>query len=136
MSRKQITEEIRLNYLEKISSFFRGEDEDVLRVKSNEIAFPVVGSDGSEEFVVVTVKVPNGSKDEPYDGYAMAEDYEIHQREKEEKKKKRGEEKERKIARDKRMREKKKEIAEKAMEKLGWQVTHYAADGAEKAKSE
>lgn len=114
MSRKQIVEEIRLNYLEKISNFFRGEDEDVLRVKSNEIAFPVVGSDGSEEFVVVTVKVPNGSKDEPYDGYAMAEDYEIHQREKEEKKKKREEEKERKIARDKRMREKKKEIAEKA----------------------
>ena len=114
MSRKQIVEEIRLNYLEKIASFFRGEDEDVLRVKSNEIAFPVVGSDGSEEFVVITVKVPNGSKDEPYDGYAMAEDYEIHQKEKEEKKKKREEEKERKIARDKRMREKKKEIAEKA----------------------
>lgn len=114
MSRKQITEEIRLNYLEKISSFFRGEDEDVLRVKSNEIAFPVVGSDGSEEFVVITVKVPNGSKDEPYDGYAMAEDYEIHQKEKEEKRKKREEEKERKIARDKRMREKKKEIAKKA----------------------
>ena len=114
MSRKQIVEEIRQNYLEKISNFFREEDEDVLRVKSNEIAFPVVGSDGSEEFVVITVKVPNGSKDEPYDGYAMAEDYEIHQREKEEKKKKREEEKERKIARDKRMREKKKEIAEKA----------------------
>ena len=114
MSRKQIAEEIRQNYLEKISSFFRGEDEDVLKVKSNEIAFPVVGSDGSEEFVVITVKVPNGSKDEPYDGYAMAEDYEIHQKEKEEKKKKREEEKKRKIARDKRMREKKKEIAEKA----------------------
>ena len=87
MSRKQITEEIRLAYLEKVSSFFQSEDEQVLRVKSNEIAFPVVGSDGSEEFVVITVKVPNGSKDEPYDGYAMAEDYEIHQREKEEKKK-------------------------------------------------
>ena len=114
MSRKQIVEEIRQNYLEKISNFFNGENEDVLRVKSNEIAFPVVGSDGSEEFVVITVKVPNGSKDEPYDGYAMAEDYEIHQREKEEKKKKKEEEKKRKIARDKRMREKKKEIAEKA----------------------
>lgn len=120
MSRKQIVEEIRQNYLEKISNFFHGENEDVLRVKSNEIAFPVVGSDGSEEFVVVTVKVPNGSKDEPYDGYAMAEDYEIHQREKEEKKKKREEEKERKIARDKRMREKKNEIAEKAFREINW----------------
>ena len=114
MSRKQIVEEIRQNYLEKISNFFHGENEDVLRVKSNEIAFPVVGSDGSEEFVVITIKVPNGSKDEPYDGYAMAEDYEIHQREKEEKKKKRDEEKKKKIERDKKMREKKKEIAEKA----------------------
>lgn len=114
MSRKQITEEIRLAYLEKVSSFFQSEDEQVLRVKSNEVAFPVVGSDGSEEFVVITVKVPNGSKDEPYDGYAMAEDYEIHQREKEEKKKKKEEEKKKKIERDKKMREKKKEIAEKA----------------------
>ena len=120
MSRKQIVEEIRQNYLEKISNFFHEENEDVLRVKSNEIAFPVCGSDGSEEFVVVTVKVPNGSKDEPYDGYAMAEDYEIHQKEKEEKKKKREEEKERKIARDKRMREKKMEIAEKAFREINW----------------
>ena len=87
MSRKQITEGIRLAYLEKVSEFFKSEDEDVLRVKSNEIAMPVVGSDGSEEFVVVTIKVPNGSKDEPYDGYAMAEDYEIRLKEKEEKKK-------------------------------------------------
>lgn len=114
MSRKQITEEIRLAYLEKVSSFFQSEDEQVLRVKSNEIAMPVVGSDGSEEFVVVTIKVPNGSKDEPYDGYAMAEDYEIHQREKDEKKKKREEAKKRKIEHDKKMRAKKKEIAEKA----------------------
>lgn len=136
MSRKQITEEIRSNYLGMVSDFFNDQGEQVLRVRSNEIAMPVVGSDGSEEFVVITVKVPNGSKDEPYDGYAMAEDYEIHQREKEEKKRKREEEKERKIARDKRMREKKKEIAEKAMEKLGWQVIHDAANGAEKAKSE
>ena len=87
MSRKQITEEIRLAYLEKVSEFFKSEDEEVLRVKSNEIAMPVVGSDGSEEFVVVTIKVPNGSKDEPYDGYAMAEEYEIRLKEKEEKRK-------------------------------------------------
>lgn len=120
MSRKQIVEEIRQNYLKKISNFLLGENEQVLRVKSNEIAFPVCGSDGSEEFVVVTVKVPNGSKDEPYDGYSMAEDYEIHQREKEEKRKKREEEKERKIARDKRMREKKNEIAEKAFREINW----------------
>lgn len=114
MSRKQITEEIRSNYLEMVSDFFNGQGEDVLRVKSNEIAMPVVGSDGSEEFVIITVKVPNGSKDEPYDGYAMAEEYEIRLKEKEEKRKKKEEEKKKKIERDRKMREKKKEIAEKA----------------------
>lgn len=118
MSRKQITEEIRLAYLEKVSGFFKSEDEEVLRVKSNEIAMPVVGSDGSEEFVVVTIKVPNGSKDEPYNGYAMAEDYEIRLKEKEEKKKEREEAKKKKIEHDKKMRAKKKEIAEKSRKDL------------------
>ena len=100
----------RPDYLDKLMKFLENEGEDVLRVKSNEIAFPVVGCEDNEDFIVVTVKVPTGANkgQEPYDGYAMAEDYEHHLKQKEIKAKKKAEEKAKKIARDKELREKKK----------------------------
>lgn len=94
------------------------DDEDVdevLQVKSNEVAIPVVGCEGNEDFVVITVKVPTGANKgtEPYDGYEMAEDYQMKLDEKERKAKEKEEKKKRKIARDEEIRKKKKEIAEK-----------------------
>lgn len=114
ISRKQEREIIKMEYLNKIVNLFK-DDEDVLRVKSNEIAFPVVGCEDNEDFVVITVKVPTGANKgtEPYDGYAMAEEYELKQKEKKEKAEKAKIAKEKKIARDKELRRKKKEIAEK-----------------------
>lgn len=116
VSRKVERELLRTAYLNAISEFFAHADEEVLRVKSNEIAIPVVGCEGNEDFIVVTVKVPTGADKgaEPYDGYAMAEDYEMKLKEKADKAKKKEEEKQRKIARDKEIREKKKAIAEKS----------------------
>ena len=77
-SRKQLREEIKLAYVEKLMEFF-GTTEEVLRVGSNEIAFPVVDSEGNEDFIVLTCKIPTGANKgtEPYDGYAMAEEYEM-----------------------------------------------------------
>ena len=114
VSRKQEREIIKMEYLNKVIDLFKGE-EDVLRVKSNEIAFPVVGCEDNEDFVVITVKVPTGANKglEPYDGYAMAEEYELKQKEKKEKAEKAKIAKEKKIERDKELRRKKKEIAEK-----------------------
>ena len=114
VSRKQEREIIKMEYLEKVIDLFKGE-EDVLRVKSNEIAFPVVGCEDNEDFVVITVKVPTGANKgtEPYDGYAMAEEYELKLKEKKEKAEKAKIAKEKKIERDKELRRKKKEIAEK-----------------------
>lgn len=114
ISRKQEREIIKMEYLNKIINLFK-DDEDVLRVKSNEIAFPVVGCEDNEDFVVITVKVPTGANKgtEPYDGYAMAEEYELKQKEKKEKAEKAKIAKEKKIERDKELRRKKKEIAEK-----------------------
>ena len=57
ISRKMEREALKAKYLDAITKLF-SESEDVLRVKSNEIAFPVVGSEGNEDFIVVTVKVP------------------------------------------------------------------------------
>ena len=55
----------------------------VLRVGSNEIALPVVDDDGNEKWLVLTFKVPTGSRDcDAYDGYSMAEDYQMKQTEK------------------------------------------------------
>lgn len=61
VSRKVERELIRNKYLEVITDALLALDEDVLRVKSNEIAIPVVGCEGNEDFLVVTVKVPTGA---------------------------------------------------------------------------
>ena len=115
VSRKVERELIRTAYLEKVAKFLAEDEEDVLRVKSNEIAIPVVGCEGNEDFIVITVKVPTGANKglEPYDGYEMAQDYEMKISEKERKAKENAEKKAKKIAKDKEIRERKKEIAEK-----------------------
>lgn len=118
VSRKVEREMLKSEYLTMIMDLFNAHDEEVLRVKSNEVAIPVVGCEGNEDFIVVTVKVPTGANKgtEPYDGYSMAEEYEMKLKEKAEKAKKKAEEKAKKIAKDKEIREKKKAIAEKSKE--------------------
>ena len=115
VSRKVERELLREDYLKQIIENFLDKDEQVLRVKSNEIAIPVVGCEGNEDFIVVTVKVPTGANKglEPYDGFELAEDYEMKLEEKERKAKENAEKKAKKIAKDKEIRERKKEIAEK-----------------------
>ena len=114
VSRKVERDNLRNEYLQKVIDAFVNEDE-VLRVKSNEIAIPVVGCEGNEDFIVVTVKVPTGANKgkEPYDGYELAQEYEMKLKEKEEKRKENEEKKKKKIARDNELRKKKKAIAEK-----------------------
>ena len=116
VSRKVEREILRNEYLDNIIHYFEiTANEEVLRVKSNEIAIPVVGCEGNEDFIVITVKVPTGANKgtEPYDGYAMAEDYEMKLKEKKQKEKEKEEKKQRKIKRDEEIRQKKKAIAEK-----------------------
>lgn len=115
VSRKVEREILREDYLKQIIESFLSKDEQVLRVKSNEIAIPVVGCEGNEDFIVVTVKVPTGANKglEPYDGFELAEDYEMKLAEKERKKVEAEKKKAEKIRKDKEVREKKKAIAEK-----------------------
>lgn len=114
VSRRKEKEMLRTAYVEKLIDFFK-ENEDVLRTKSNEIAFPVVGCEGNEDFIVITVKVPTGANKgkEPYDGYELAEEYEMKLKDKAEKQAKLDEKKAKKIERDEKIRNRKKEIAEK-----------------------
>ena len=115
VSRKVERELLREDYLKQIIENFLDKDEQVLRVKSNEIAIPVVGCEGNEDFIVVTVKVPTGANKglEPYDGFELAEDYEMKIAEKERKKIEVEKKKAEKIRKDKEIREKKKAISEK-----------------------
>ena len=110
IARKIERELLRNEYLQTIIDSFLALDETVLRVKSNEIAIPVVGCEGNEDYIVVTVKVPTGANKglEPYDGYEMAKDYEMKLEEKAEKAKRKEKEKAKKSAKDKEIREKKK----------------------------
>ena len=115
VSRKVERELIRSEFLTLVSEFLASKGEEVLRVKSNEIAIPVVGCEDNEDFLVVTFKVPTGANKgtEPYDAQAEAESYELKLKTKAEKAKANAEKKAKKIARDAEIRAKKKEIAEK-----------------------
>ena len=115
VSRKVEREIIRKSFLEKVSQFLAESGEEVLLVKSNEIAIPCVGCEGNEDFMVITFKVPTGANKgtEPYDGYALAEDYVHNLAEKERKAEERKAEKARKIARDAEIRKRKAEIHDK-----------------------
>ena len=78
LTRKQLDEEIKVRFLEGVSEHLENAGEEVLRVGSNEIALPVVDNNGEERWLVVTFKVPTGSRDgDAYDGYSMKEDYEM-----------------------------------------------------------
>ena len=106
-TQKSLNDEVRAQYLQRVSECLSAEDE-VLVVGSNELAIPVVDSEGNEKWIVFTVKVPTGSRDgDAYDGYAMAEDYQMKVAAKAAK----AAEKERKAAADKAKRAKKNEGA-------------------------
>ena len=84
-TQKSLNDELRAMYLERVLACLSAEDE-VLVVGANELAVPVVDADGNEKWIVLTVKVPSGSRDgDAYDGYAMAEDYCLRQKAKTEK---------------------------------------------------
>ena len=111
---KATNEALRTQYIDMITKLLTDSGEEVLRVKSNEIALPVVDRDGDDSYVVITLKVPTGSRDgEPYDGYGEAESYEMGCKQKAEKAAADAKKKAAKIARDEAMRAKKAELKAK-----------------------
>lgn len=107
-SKKSLHDALRAKYIERVSKFLADAGEEVLVTGSNEIALPCVDSEGNDEFIVITFKVPTGSRDgDAYDGYSMAEDFKMKSAEKAEKAKIAAEKKAKKIAQDQKMREEK-----------------------------
>jgi hypothetical protein len=73
---KQLCDNLRTQWFDTFKHFLEIQGEEVLQTASNEFAVPVVDAEGGEHFIVVTVKVPTGSRDgDAYDGYAVAQDY-------------------------------------------------------------
>ena len=106
LSKKVLRDNLRFAYMKRVRDFLVENGEDVLLTNSNELAMPCVDSEGNDEFIVLTFKVPIGSRDgEPYDGYAEAEDYKRKVADKAEKAKAAAIAKAKKIERDKKMRE-------------------------------
>ena len=120
-NKKALHEGIRARYMEMVKEFLAEKGEEVLLTSSSEFALPCVDSEGNDEFIVLTFKVPTGSRDgEAYDGYAMAEDFKMKQTAKAEKAKEAAEKKARKVARDAEMRKQKAEAkAKRQAEKEG-----------------
>ena len=107
-TKKVLHEALRADYLKRIADFFTENGEEVLTTGSNEIAMPCVDSEGNDEFITITVKVPTGSRDgEPYDGYSMAEDFTMKQAEKARKAEEAAAKKQKKMERDAKARAKK-----------------------------
>ena len=99
---KVLNDEIKVRFLDGVAEHLTQCGEEVLRTGSNEIALPVLDEDGNEKWLVLTFKVPTGSRDgDAYDGYSMAEDYQMKLAEKAEKEKAKAE----KAAKDKAKRE-------------------------------
>ena len=111
---KQSNDKLRKQYFDLIKNFLLQQGEDVLQIATNELTFPCVDENNEDNYIVVTVKVPSGSRDgDPYDGYGLAEDYKMRCEAKAEKAAKAAEEKAKKIARDEAMRRQKAEAKAK-----------------------
>lgn len=118
MTNKKLQEILRSDFLKQITDFYANKGEEVLTTASNEIAIPTLDQDGNEQWIVIKVSVPTGSRDgDAYDGYGVAEDYRLKMAEKAEKAAKAAEAKAKKIARDEKVRAEKKAQREAAKQK-------------------
>ena len=118
MTKAQLETKLRNTFLtfvtEQIQTAF---DTDVLAVSASELAIPTIDEEGNEKFVLIKVSIPRGTRNgeggyDPYDGYAVAEDYAQDCVEKAQKKADAEAKKQKKIAADEKKRAEKKALAE------------------------
>ena len=109
---------VRNSYISLISDVLKAQGDHVLVTGSQELAIPIVNADGDEGFMVLTFKIPKGSRDgDPYDGYLAEKSYALNVAKKEAKAKEAAEKKAAKIAKDAKARAAKAEAKAKREEK-------------------
>ena len=105
-SKRNLNDKIRADYMARVRDALTQNGDEILVTGSNEFAIPCVNAEGDDEFIVITFKVPTGSRDgDPYDGYAVAQEYSMKLAEKAEKAKEAAAKKAKKIEADRKMRE-------------------------------
>lgn len=118
MTKAQLETALRNTYLHMIRDMVATQVEtDALAVSASELAIPCLDAEGNEKFVLIKVSIPRGTRNgeggyDPYDGYAVADDYAFALQGKAEKKAEAEAKKQAKIARDQKAREEKKALAE------------------------
>lgn len=100
---------LRARAIDSITAHFLEQGEDVCRIASNAVNFPICTDEGEEAWIEITVKIP---KDDGDDGYMKREEYELKERERAEKAAEKERAKQKKIERDKAAREAKKKAEE------------------------
>lgn len=103
-TKKNYDNEIRADFIGKLTAFFAENGEDVMQIESNMIAFPYVDPNGDEKEVQIKVSVPK-KIEEGDTCYERAAAYKAKVIEKAEGAKAKAEAKAKKIARDKAARE-------------------------------
>ena len=118
MTKAQMETMIRNDFLTLIAQAVTEQKEtDVLPVSASEIAVPCLDADGNETWALIKVSIPRGTRNGsggyiPYDGYAVAEDYQLTLQDKADKKAAAEAKKQAKIARDQAKRAEKAALAE------------------------
>ena len=114
---KMANDKLRNEWTEIVKAFLADKGEDVLQTATNVIAIPVVDSEGEDNYIEITIKVPVGSRDgDAYDAYERAQEFAMKQKEKAEKAAKDAEKKAAKIAREEAMSQQKAEAKKKREE--------------------
>lgn len=117
-NKAELETKLRNAYLELVRNMISEKVEtDALPVSASELAIPCLDEEGNEKWVLIKVSIPRGTRNgnggyDPYDGYAVAEDYAIDKAEKAQKKVDAEAKKQAKIAKDKQKREEKAALAE------------------------
>lgn len=102
---------IRNKFMDNVQTMIENQDYEVLETGSNEICVPIVNAEGDEAYLVITFKIPKGSRDgEAYNGYDVARDFKMKCDEKARKVAEAEKKKAEKIERDRKAREAKKAL--------------------------
>lgn len=118
MTKAQLETKLRNRFLSFITQTISQEMEiDALPVSASELAVPCLDDEGNETWALVKVSIPRGTRNgeggyNPYNGYALAEEYAQDCVEKAQKKADAEAKKQKKIAADEKKRAEKKALAE------------------------
>lgn len=118
MAKAQLETALRTQFLNFISEQVQTNfDTDALAVSASELAIPCLDAEGNEKWALIKVSIPRGTRNgeggyNPYDGYAVAEEYAATLVGKAQKKADAEAKKQAKIAKDEQKRAEKKALAE------------------------